>query len=237
MSNTTTPGYKLKAIWNIYGSSIDISYSEMITRNDRLIDEFFFVVLGGYGISYEQNKSALEVLKKKGALEVILYKDKIRLSSTIEFLIRELSLAQFEPRSKTGQLRKYRFMESKGKTLARAGNWLWGECKWDLIAKLHSLNPQKTRDWLCKCPGIGLKSASWYLRNIGFNYDYAVFDVHVLKFLKQVGFDVPHLINNKSYIELEQTLRDTCNNINVSLGAMDYLIWLLGRNNYTKYLR
>ncbi|MPN54405.1 putative N-glycosylase/DNA lyase [bioreactor metagenome] len=82
-----------------------------------------------------------------------------------------------------------------------------------------------------------MKSASWFLRNIGYSYDYAVFDVHILRFISRIGIDVPNVISDKVYIYLEDILREICNKIGVTLGSMDYLLWILGRNGYLEYVR
>jgi len=80
-----------------------------------------------------------------------------------------------------------------------------------------------------------MKSASWLLRNTGFNDDCAVFDVHILRFLSYLGFNVPKQLTAKVYLNLEEALRKVCNNIGVTLGKMDYLLWLLSRNGFINY--
>lgn len=145
--------------------------------------------MGGYGISYELNISGLSVLKYKGLLDSYFYEDN-EIIRTEKLIRKEFSLRQFEPRTKSSELRKYRYIQSKPRTVAYAGNWMLNECGWNLYDWLNG-NEHNLREKLCDCPGIGMKSASWFLRNTGYNDDYAVFDIHVLRFLSKIGFDVP----------------------------------------------
>lgn len=227
----------LKKLWEMYGSSIeDKFYQGNHLYNEIMLEELFFILLGGFGISYELNKSALALLKQKGYLDSSLYNDQEKIIITAKNLRDEFNIKQFEPNSLNGEYRKYRFIETKPKVIVKAGYWLWQECAWDLESYFYNHKGLFTREWLCSCPGIGMKSASWFLRNIGVNDDYAVFDVHVLRFLDKVGIKVPQVITEKVYIQLEMILREICNKIGVSLGKMDYLLWVLGRNGYLAYV-
>lgn len=227
----------LKRLWDMYGSSIEGKfYQDNNLCNEIMLEEFFFILLGGYGISYELNKSALTLLKQKGYLDSSLYNNQEKINITASNLKDEFNTKQFEPKSINGEFRKYRFIETKPISIVKAGYWLWQECTWDLESYFSIHKDRFTREWLCSCPGIGMKSASWFLRNIGVNDDYAVFDVHVLRFLGKLGVEVPQFITEKAYIQLEMILRDICNKIGVSLGKMDYLLWILGRNGYLAYV-
>lgn len=224
-------------LWEMYGKSIEkFLKQESEKDNSKLIEEFFFIVLGGFGISYELNQSALNVLKQKSLLSGELFDSNEKLETTIELLKKEFTIKQFEPKTKNNEFRKYRFIETKPITVSQAGYWLWNECQWNISNKINTLNIN-SRDWLCNCPGFGLKSASWYLRNTGYNFDYAVLDVHVLRFISKIGIEVPNTITEKSYLFIENALRELCNKIGVALGKMDYLIWTLGREGYLDYVR
>lgn len=226
----------LKQLWSTYGSFIPQKEPTPLSNKD-LIEEFFFIILGGYGITFEQNASALNILIKQGLINPLYYQDKDALDKTTQIIETQLNTKQFLPLTKDGQLRKYRFVNSKAKTIASAGYWLWNECQWNIKLKIENLTDSDERTWLCECPGIGLKSASWFLRNTGINDNYAVFDVHVIRFLKKIGFNFPEKLTDTIYVQLEELFREKCNFIDVSLGSMDYLIWVLGRNGYTDYMK
>ncbi len=223
-----------RGLWNLYGTSKEVNEYVKITDNEALIDEFFFVILGGFGISYELNKSGLKVMKNQGYINRALYTENM-FKETVYFIQKEFSKKQFEPKTNNNEFRKYRFIESKPALIASAGNWLLKECRWDLNMLLND-NEINVRKVLCSCPGIGMKSASWFLRNTGYNYNYAVLDIHILRFISRIGIDVPEVITEKGYIHLEEKLRDICDAINVPLGEMDYLLWILGRSGYLDYV-
>lgn len=220
----------------MYGPAISKDIELPTIDNDQIINEFFFVVLGGYGISYELNLSALKILKTKGFLNHELYITKEISNNTAMLLRKELDTRQFEPVTKNGFFRRYRFIETKPINIAFAGNWFWEECNWDFITKIKEFDNRDSRKWLCQCPGFGMKSASWFLRNTRINNDCAVFDVHVLRFLSRIGFEIPESLTVKEYLQLENKLRTVCYKIGVSLGAMDYLLWILGRNGFLAHV-
>ncbi|SHJ57008.1 Thermostable 8-oxoguanine DNA glycosylase [Clostridium amylolyticum] len=227
----------LDDLWQMYGGYVQENLNFNIKLNNtKLIEEFFFIVLGGFGISYELNISALRVLKHKKLLNSNLFINKEDLIITSELLKNEFNTKQFEPRTKSSELRKYRFIDTKSITVAEAGYWLWSECQWNIDKKLQT-EGNKAREWLCNCPGVGLKSASWLLRNIGYCENYAVLDVHILRFISKMGIEVPKNLSEKSYLYVEDTLRNLCDNIGVTLGKMDYLLWTLGRCGYLEHVR
>lgn len=226
----------LYELWGLYGPGILNEFSNRNLASQAIMDEFFFVLLGGFGISYEQNISGLKVLKSKGFIDSNLYRTKQLAENTAFKLRLELSTPQFEPATKSRGLRRYRFIETKPNVISNAGLWLWQECQWQLPEKVNSFCAADARLWLCDCPGLGMKSASWLLRNAGFNDDCAVFDVHIMRFLSKIGLSVPDQLTVKAYLQLEDTLRAICQRIGASLGAMDYLLWVLGRNGFLAYV-
>lgn len=225
----------LSNLWNLYGESI-ITNKNSLLNNELVLKEFFFIILGGYGISYETNLSAFNLLEKKGYMNIKLYDNKSQKDVLLRKLENELSQPQFEPKTLSGKLRKYRFIKSKSHNFINAAYWLFDECKWKILVHLHSQSHSEQRDWLCKCPGIGMKSSSWLLRNIDINSDFAVFDIHILRFLKKIGFVIPENLNKKNYLNLENDFRKICIEVSIPLGKMDYLLWELSRNGYLKYI-
>lgn len=225
----------LKELWDVYGCSIEQEYGSLQKTKEQVLDEFFFVLLGGFGISYELNLSGLQILKQQDLFNETFYQEKNTLNIIEEKIRGQFSKKQFSPATSNGQLRKYRYIETKPKTISNACYWLWENCEWELHEKLQTLNSCESRMWLCNCPGIGMKSASWLLRNTGFSEDCAVFDVHIIRFLSYLGFPTHEPLTEKIYLKLEDGLRKVCSSIGVSLGKMDYLLWLLSRNGFLDY--
>jgi thermostable 8-oxoguanine DNA glycosylase len=57
-----------------------------------------------------------------------------------------------------------------------------------LHERLSALDDEAARrNLLRECPGVGLKTASWLLRNVGLGQALAVIDIHVLRALAAAG--------------------------------------------------
>jgi hypothetical protein len=221
----------LGTIWESHGArALEIAqqFAACGATSEAAAREYFFVLLGGHGVAYETNLSGLRVLEAKGCLEPARYATDEAAERTRELLARELSTPQFDPPTKDGGLRRYRYTNSKPRLLAAGGRWLFREAGWDLPKKLRGSPAGPARAWLCTAPGFGLKSASLLLRNCGLSDDVAVLDVHVLRFLARLGLPVPRSLTPKAYLVLEEDFRGVCRQVGASLGAMDLLIWTLG---------
>ena len=84
------------------------------------------------------------------------------------------------------------------------------------------------RDWLVKnIKGLGMKEASHFLRNIGFN-DVAIIDFHIVDLLVAEGIlKKPKTITAKIYLEIEKALRFIANELDMGLGELDLYLWYL----------
>jgi thermostable 8-oxoguanine DNA glycosylase len=136
-----------------------------------LTRELLFCLLGGFGVSYEQNRSAAAVLETFSPFDSTLSDTQLRRALTAE-----LTRPQFEPRRSDGNLRRYRYPVRKAELIVEARGWLRERA--DLLARLTELpDGAARREVLCGCPGVGPKTASWLLRNIGLGADVAIVDV------------------------------------------------------------
>jgi N-glycosylase/DNA lyase len=77
--------------------------------------------------------------------------------------------------------------------------------------------------------GIGLKEASHFIRNIGFDYEnqLAILDRHILKNLKEFGVinEIPKTLTSKKYLEIENRMKKFAERIDISLYELDLLLW------------
>jgi len=91
-----------------------------------------------------------------------------------------------------------------------------------------NLKSKKVREDLVKnIKGIGMKEASHFLRNIGFN-NYAIVDFHIIDFLVKNGLlEKPKTLSPKKYLEVENILREIAKKANLSLGELDLYLWYL----------
>lgn len=133
----------------------------------------------------------------------------------------------------SGQQRSYRFPASRAKQLASTRR-LIGEKFGSLTTMLDSFEePSSARRWLVdNAPGIGPKQASMFLRNVGFSYDLAIIDRHVLNYMIAMGLVVgneesPYRL--KDYLRQESLLQDYANDIGAKIGFLDWAIWIVMR--------
>lgn len=78
-----------------------------------------------------------------------------------------------------------------------------------------------------KVEGFGLKEASHFLRNIGFE-DVAIVDRHVFRYLKERGLIGDYkTLTRRIYLEAESKLQAICNELNLSQGELDLYIFYL----------
>ncbi len=79
--------------------------------------------------------------------------------------------------------------------------------------------------------GLGPKQTSLFLRNVTWSVDIAVLDVHVLAYMRLAGLaiegDVPTSL--RTYEMLETRLRSYAVGRGVSLGLLDWAIWIAMR--------
>lgn len=84
------------------------------------------------------------------------------------------------------------------------------------------------RDWLVKnVKGLGMKEASHFLRNIGFD-DYAIIDFHIIDLLVKHEFiKRPKTLTKAKYLEIEQLLRKLAKKCKLTLAELDLYLWYL----------
>ncbi len=84
------------------------------------------------------------------------------------------------------------------------------------------------RDWIVEnVKGIGMKEASHFLRNIGFN-DVAIIDFHIVDLLvREGGIESFKSLNKGKYFEIESVLRDLGEKVGLSLGELDLYLWYI----------
>ncbi len=84
------------------------------------------------------------------------------------------------------------------------------------------------RDWLVKnIKGVGMKEASHFLRNIGFD-DYAIIDFHIIDLLVRHGLiERPKTMTRKRYLEIEGVLRKIAKKAGLTLAELDLYLWYM----------
>jgi N-glycosylase/DNA lyase len=81
-------------------------------------------------------------------------------------------------------------------------------------------------------PGLGMKEASHFLRNIRFSDSLAILDSHILDFLIQrslVSDAFTRGLSPKRYMEIERIMKAVADTHHLSLAVLDMAIWKCGR--------
>jgi thermostable 8-oxoguanine DNA glycosylase len=117
--------------------------------------------------------------------------------------------------------------------LRQADDWLREHAPGGLLQRLLAI-PEETdrRTWVCGCPGVGPKTASWLLRNIGLGERLAIIDVHLLRALQASGragsWRLP-----EHYLQLEQAFLDWSASLSAHPAAFDLFLWEYQRGDIT----
>ena len=196
---------------------------------EKLWRELCFCILSG-NVSFELAKSVVEVTTEKGYLDYKWIKENKK-AATI--LFHELDKPNFEPLKKNGELRKYRFPKKRAFEITKAAKIIYFENSLKKFLREYDSGIQ-LRNFLIKLiPGLGIKEASHFLRNVGFAEPLAIIDVHVLAFLKElslVDFDGRSSLTHKRYLKLEKILRNLADYHGLNLSILDLAIWNYMRN-------
>lgn len=124
-----------------------------------------------------------------------------------------------------------RFPAQKAKRLRQAAAFFYGgERDTGILGFLDGLPvSREAREALVESvSGLGMKEASHFLRNVGRGSEVAILDVHVRRFLAEMGIvnpDTAHSNSVMSYLSMERTCASLAYNMGLDLAAMDLAIW------------
>ena len=116
----------------------------------------------------------------------------------------------------------HRFWPQRGSRIFEA-RWL-KDCINEELMKFD--NEIEIRNWIVEnLKGIGMKEASHFLRNIGYN-DVAIIDKHIINILVNEGLvERPKTLTRRKYFEIEKILRKLGQKTELSLGELDLYLW------------
>lgn len=168
-------------------------------------EEVAACLLGGHGIPASVGLAAFRHLKAAGLLEA---------SPSQQDLLAYLS----QPIDVDGRHIHYRFARQKAKYLSAA-----------LVALQHhsidGVSGRNLRNWLIGLPGIGMKTASWIVRNWLDSDEVAILDIHVLRAGTIAGFFDRALTVERHYQELEDQFLNFSEALGVRPSELDAVIW------------
>ena len=116
-----------------------------------------------------------------------------------------------------GRERRYRFPRQKAHYLAA--------CLRQLNELAEPTDDQALRDKLATLPGVGLKTASWVVRNHRSSDSVAVVDVHIRRAGKLLGLFDGNMDPSRHYLQMERQFLDFASAIRSRASLLDGLMW------------
>ncbi|AJZ74984.1 hypothetical protein [Pandoraea apista] len=169
-----------------------------------LEEEVAACLLGGWGMPAELALAAYVRVRENGLLCA---------GTTAEQLEEVLS----EPFVVDGRPRKYRFIRQKSRYLSG--------CLERLAAFTPPEDDIQFRDRLSDLPGVGLKTASWIVRNLRPESEVAILDIHIIRVGQHLGLFPESWEPATHYRRLEERFVTFARAIEVSAATLDGLMW------------
>jgi thermostable 8-oxoguanine DNA glycosylase len=163
-------------------------------------------LLGGHGIPAQVGLAAFAAIVREGIIE----RGQISQDDVLAILRRPLDVGG-------GQMVRYRFANEKSRCIA--------EFLSD-FQEPSTPNHVEIRNWLVQFRGIGLKTASWIVRNWYDSDNVAILDIHIYRAGLIMGLFEPHQTIERDYLSLERKFLDFAVAINVRPSALDAVIWM-----------
>ena len=209
---------EVEAAWNICSELFCEAVRAKTPPQIRDVNrEILFCLLGGFGVTYELNRSATDILDFLDPFSSTRTDDEL-----LEALISQLNQPIFEPRRTNGQLRRYRYPYRKAELIVQARAWIVSEFS---LEKLFEFPGSiERREWLSNCPGIGFKTASWILRNLGCGDDLAIIDIHLARALVRAN-KVSNINISTDYELAEKAFLLWCKELAAPPAAFDLFLW------------
>lgn len=179
-------------------------YAELRLGRD-LIEETAACLLGGYGMPAELGLGAYAAVRDAGLLAGGPVS-----AADIEKVLRQ-------PIPYGEGYRAYRFPRQKASYLAA--------CLEQLADFREPHSDRALRDALATLPGVGLKTASWVVRNYRGSHAVAVLDVHILRAGRHMNLFPVHWTPQKHYRALEAQFLALAAAIETDAGLLDAVMW------------
>lgn len=172
-----------------------------------LQEEVLACLLGGYGIPAEVGLAAYKRLRA-------LPSDDLRQAD----LLREILL---KPLEIDGRAIRYRFANQKANYVAAAMR--------GLEAMPNHLDDLALRNSLLELPGIGMKTASWIVRNWRGSDKVSILDIHIIRASEGLGLFEDGWQVARDYRRMEQAYLAFCDAISARPSILDSVMWMTMR--------
>ncbi|MFK5947688.1 MAG: hypothetical protein QM500_02820 [Methylococcales bacterium] len=204
-------------IWGNMQSVSDVDHSE-----ETLWEELVCCVLSSQ-VKFELSQAVTQNLKHNGFLKLET------LDSSYE---ERLGVLLRSPVMVDGRLIKYRFPNVKAKQITAARKNIYGNggSLREMRSKYSETTELRTA-LVDLVPGLGMKQASMYLRNVSNSFELAVIDSHILKYMNILNLirKVPSTISKAQYLAKENMLTKHTEKFGYPVGCVDYAIWIVMR--------
>lgn len=204
-------------IWRNMESTLEADLSE-----EALWEELVCCVLSSQ-VKFELSQAVTANLKQNGLLELNAF------DTTFE---EQLGKLLRHPVKVDGRSVRYRFPNIKAKQIAAAQSNIYGKGgSLNELMNKYSDTSELRIHLVDLVPGLGMKQASMYLRNVSNSFELAVIDSHVLKYMNisDLIMKVPSTISNAQYLVKESKLASYTEKFGFPVGCVDYAIWIVMR--------
>lgn len=198
------------------------SISETDHSESKLWEELVCCILSSQ-VKFELSQAVTRNIKRNGLLDLKVF------DSSYEDRLGEILRS---PVMIDNRAVKYRFPNTKAKQITVARDNIYGSgISLRKILGEYS-DPSELRIALVNLvPGLGMKQASMYLRNVSNSFELAVIDVHVLRYMNVLNLvkKIPSTISKTQYLVKENMLTKYAEKFGYPVGCVDYAIWIVMR--------
>lgn len=197
-----TPAFWVTQAWQAEGNEIKKKFN----FGNSLKEEVAACLLGGHGIPSEVGNAAFSYMKSNGCFD--------QRGISEEVIYKSLKM----PLKVGGKMVLYRFARQKANYLQEAFNLFDSE-------PVPENSALELRKWLLQIKGIGLKTASWIVRNWLASDEVAILDIHIYRAGLIAGFFNQAHDVNKHYYEMEGIYLTFAKAIGVRASLLDDVMW------------
>lgn len=179
-------------------------------------------------VPYRMAESALLQLLNRDFLDYDTFDN-----HTKKNIAQELMRPIYLPKKKNGRFRSYRFPNLRARYIFECG-LVVRDCFKGLSNVLkEERSAYKVRNKIVESlPGIGMKEASMFLRDVGFTDQLAIVDRHILKFIPTLIAYHGNVTNitKRRYLELEERFQSISQALGATPLELDFVVWNLNRS-------
>lgn len=195
------------AFW-VHQTANDSTWVGSYRLGASLSEEVAACMLGGYGVPGPIGVATFENLRAAGVL-----------ARTPPPPPEELSELLRQPVAVAGRDQKVRYRFWRQRAIRLHGALV------HLDNESAPTSPLELRDWLCSIDGVGMKTASWIVRNHLNSDDVAIVDIHIRRAGVVAGFFDPEWQLPRDYLLFEDAFLQVASMGGVRASALDVCIW------------